>query len=151
MPFRKPEGSGASKMPGPLLALLPTLLPALTEVLDRVVPDQAAAAKAKLEMEAKLLEAATQQAGQQAAINQVEAANASLFVSGWRPFIGWVCGAGLAWAFLLAPMLAWLLPATGVVAALPVLQMDYLLELVAAMLGLGALRSFEKLRGVAAR
>ena len=135
----------------PLLALLPTLLPAITEVLDRVVPDQAAAAKAKLEMEAKLLEAATAQAGQQAAINQVEAAHQSIFVSGWRPFIGWVCGAGLAWAFVVGPMLGWLLPATGVVAALPVLQMEYLLELVVAMLGLGALRSFEKMKGVASR
>lgn len=138
-------------MPGPLLALLPSLLPAITEVLDRVVPDQAAAAKAKLEMEAKLLEAATAQAGQQAAINQVEAAHQSIFVSGWRPFIGWVCGAGLAWAFVVGPMLGWLLPATGVVAALPVLQMEYLLELVVAMLGLGALRSFEKMKGVASR
>ena len=138
-------------MAGPLLALLPTLLPAITEVLDRVVPDQAAAAKAKLEMETKLLEAATAQAGQQAAINQVEAGHMSIFVSGWRPFIGWVCGAGLAWAFVVAPMLGWLLPAAGVVAALPVLQMEYLLELVVAMLGLGALRSFEKMRGVAAR
>jgi hypothetical protein len=138
-------------MPGPLLALLPSLLPAITEVLDRVVPDQAAAAKAKLEMEAKLLEAATQQAGQQAAINQVEAEHQSIFVSGWRPFIGWVCGAGLAWAFVVAPMLAWLLPVTGVVTALPVLQMEYLLELVVAMLGLGALRSFEKMKGVASR
>lgn len=138
-------------MPGPLLALLPTLLPAITEVLDRVVPDQAAAAKAKLEMEAKLLEAATAQASQQAAINQAEAGHTSIFVSGWRPFIGWVCGAGLAWAFLLAPILGWLLPATGVVATLPVLQMEYLLELVVAMLGLGALRSFEKMRGVASR
>ena len=138
-------------MPGPLLALLPSLLPAITEVLDRVVPDQAAAAKAKLEMEAKLLEAATAQAGQQAAINQVEAAHTSIFVSGWRPFIGWVCGAGLAWAFVVGPMLGWLLPATGVVAALPVLQMEYLLELVVAMLGLGALRSFEKMKGMASR
>lgn len=138
-------------MPGPLLALLPSLLPAITEVLDRVVPDQAAAAKAKLEMEAKLLEAATAQAGQQAAINQVEASHTSIFVSGWRPFIGWVCGAGLAWAFVVGPMLGWLLPATGVVAALPVLQMEYLLELVVAMLGLGALRSFEKMKGVASR
>ena len=138
-------------MPGPLLALLPSLLPAITEVLDRVVPDQAAAAKAKLEMEAKLLEAATAQAGQQAAINQVEASHTSIFVSGWRPFIGWVCGAGLAWAFVIGPMLGWLLPATGVVAALPVLQMEYLLELVVAMLGLGALRSFEKMKGVASR
>lgn len=138
-------------MAGPLLALLPTLLPALTEVLDRVVPDQAAAAKAKMEMEAKLLEAATTQAGQQAAINQVEAGHQSIFVSGWRPFIGWVCGAGLAWAFVVAPMIGWLLPVTGVVTSLPVLQMEYLLELVVAMLGLGALRSFEKMKGVASR
>ena len=138
-------------MAGPLLALLPSLLPALTEVLDRVVPDQAAAAKAKTEMEAKLLEAAVSQAGQQAAINQVEAGHQTIFVSGWRPFIGWVCGAGLAWAFVVGPMLAWLLPAAGVVAALPVLQMEYLLELVVAMLGLGALRSFEKMKGVASR
>lgn len=138
-------------MAGPLLALLPSLLPALTEVLDRVVPDQAAAAKAKTEMEAKLLEAAVSQASQQASINQVEAGHQSIFVSGWRPFIGWVCGAGLAWAFLLAPMLAWLLPVAGVATVLPALQLEYLLELVVAMLGLGALRSFEKMRGVANR
>jgi hypothetical protein len=102
-------------------------------------------------MEAKLLEAAVSQAGQQASINQVEAGHQSIFVSGWRPFIGWVCGAGLAWAFLLAPMLAWLLPVAGVATVLPALQMEYLLELVVAMLGLGALRSFEKMRGVANR
>ena len=138
-------------MPGPLLALLPSLLPALTDVLDRVIPDKAAAAKAKLEMEAQLLAAATAQSGQQAAINQVEAGHNSIFVSGWRPFIGWVCGSGLAWAFVIAPMLTWLLPVAGVVGTLPTLQMEYLLELVVAMLGLGALRSFEKMRGVAAR
>lgn len=138
-------------MAGPLLALLPTLLPALTEVLDRVVPDQAAAAKAKLEMEAKLLEAATAQASQQAEINKIEAQHASIFVSGWRPYIGWVCGMAIAWAFLVAPMLSWLLPLTGVVAAVPPLQTEFLLELVFAMLGLGGLRTFEKLKGVAAR
>ena len=134
-----------------MLALLPSLLPALTEVLDRVVPDKAAAAKAKLEMEARLLEAATTQASQQAEINKIEASHASIFVSGWRPYIGWVCGMAIAWAFLLAPMLSWLLPLTGVVAAVPPLQTEFLLELVFAMLGLGGLRTFEKLKGVASR
>jgi hypothetical protein len=138
-------------MAGPLLALLPTLLPALTEVLDRVVPDQAAAAKAKLEMEAKLLEAATAQASQQAEINKTEAAHSSIFVAGWRPYIGWVCGMAIAWAFLVAPMLSWLLPVLGVVAVVPPLQTEFLLELVFAMLGLGGLRTFEKLKGVASR
>ena len=138
-------------MAGPLLALLPTLLPALTEVLDRVVPDQAAATKAKLEMEAKLLEAATAQASQQTEINKIEAGHSSIFVSGWRPYIGWVCGMAIAWAFLVAPMLSWLLPVMGVVAAVPPLQTEFLLELVFAMLGLGGLRTFEKLKGVAAK
>jgi hypothetical protein len=138
-------------MAGPLLALLPSLLPALTEVLDRVVPDKAAAAKARLEMEARLLEVATTQASQQAEINKIEASHASIFVSGWRPYIGWVCGMAIAWAFLLAPMLSWLLPLTGVVAVVPPLQTEFLLELVFAMLGLGGLRTFEKLKGVASR
>ncbi len=138
-------------MPAALLAALPTLLPALTEVLDRVIPDQAAAAKAKLEMEAKLLEAATAQASQQAEINKAEAGHSSIFVAGWRPYIGWVCGMAIAWAFLLAPMLSWLLPVMGVVAAVPPLQTEFLLELVFAMLGLGGLRTFEKLKGVASR
>lgn len=138
-------------MAGPLLALLPTLLPALTDVLDRVIPDQAAAAKAKLEMEARLLEAATAQASQQTEINKIEAGHQSIFVSGWRPYIGWVCGMAIAWAFLVAPMLSWLLPVMGVVAAVPPLQTEFLLELVFAMLGLGGLRTFEKLKGVAAK
>jgi hypothetical protein len=138
-------------MAGPLLALLPTLLPTITGVLDRVLPDQAAAAKAKLEMEARLLEAAVAQSSQQAEINKIEAGHHSIFVSGWRPYIGWVCGMAMAWTFLLAPMLSWLLSVTGVVAVVPPLQTEYLLELVLAMLGLGGLRSFEKMRGVAAQ
>lgn len=134
---------------GPLAALLPGLLPMLGEILDRVIPDKAEAAKARLEMEAKLLEAATAQAGQQAAINQTEAASANIFVAGWRPFIGWVCGAGLAWAFIVAPMATWLLAVLEIRQSLPRIEVEYLLELVVAMLGLGGLRTFEKLKGVA--
>ena len=133
----------------PLLGLLPSLLPMLGEVLDRIIPDKAEAAKARLEMEAKLLEAATAQAGQQAAINQTEAANNNIFVSGWRPFSGWVCGAGLAWAFILAPIASWFIIAFDYKQTLPKLEVEYLLELVVAMLGLGGLRTFEKLKGVA--
>jgi hypothetical protein len=102
-------------------------------------------------MEARLLEAATAQAAQQTEINKIEASHQSIFVSGWRPYIGWVCGMAIAWAFLVAPMLSWLLPLTGVVAVVPPLQTEFLLELVFAMLGLGGLRTFEKLKGVASR
>ena len=134
---------------GPLAALIPGLLPVLGEILDRISPDKAGAAKARLDMEAKLLEAATAQAGQQAAINQVEASSSSIFVAGWRPFIGWVCGAGLAWAFIVAPLASWLMIALGVKQTMPHLEIEHLLELVVAMLGLGGLRTFEKLKGVA--
>jgi hypothetical protein len=132
-----------------LLGLLPSLLPMLGEVLDRVIPDKAEAAKARLEMEGKLLEAATAQATQQTDINKIEAAHSSLFVSGWRPFIGWVCGAGLAWAFVVAPFASWMLVALEIKQTPPQLQIDYLLEMVVALLGLGGLRTFEKLKGVA--
>jgi len=132
-----------------LLGLLPSLLPMLGEVLDRVIPDKAEAAKARLEMESKLLEAATLQATQQTDINKIEAAHSSLFVSGWRPFIGWVCSAGLAWAFVVAPFASWLLVALEIKQTPPQLQIDYLLEMVVALLGLGGLRTFEKLKGVA--
>jgi hypothetical protein len=134
---------------GPLAALIPGLLPVLGEILDRIIPDKAEAAKARLDMEAKLLEAATAQAGQQAAINQVEASSSSIFVAGWRPFIGWVCGAGLAWAFIVAPLASWLMIVLGVKQTMPHLEIEHLLELVVAMLGLGGLRTFEKLKGVA--
>jgi hypothetical protein len=60
-----------------------------------------------------------------------------------------VCAAGLAWAFVLAPIASWALVVLGIKAELPAIHTDYLLELVLAMLGIGGLRTFEKLRGVA--
>ena len=133
----------------PLLALIPSLLPVLGEVLDRVIPDKAAAEKARVEMEATLLQAATAQAGQQAAINQAEAGHSSVFVAGWRPAIGWVCAAALAWAFIVAPVATWGMAVFGLRETLPAIGTDNLFELVLAMLGLGGLRTFEKMRGVA--
>jgi len=77
----------------------------------------------------------------QTEINKVEAGHRSLFVSGWRPFIGWVCGIGLANSFLIAPYFGYFGE------ALPEVPTDIMLELVLAMLGLGALRTVEKLNG----
>ena len=77
----------------------------------------------------------------QAEINKVEAAHRSTFVAGWRPFIGWVCGLGIAQAFLVAP---WGVTFGFVVPQIP---LDRMMELVLAMLGLGALRTIEKVQG----
>jgi roadblock/LC7 domain-containing protein len=132
-----------------MLPVITALLPALGTLIDRLIPDRAAAEKAKAEMEQQLVTAANQAALAQVEVNKIEAAHSSVFVAGWRPAIGWVCAAGLAWAFVLAPIASWALVVLGIKAELPAIHTDYLLELVLAMLGIGGLRTFEKLRGVA--
>jgi hypothetical protein len=85
----------------------------------------------------------------QAEINRVEAGHRSLFVAGWRPFIGWVCGLGLAWKFLLAPLMIYLAALSGAPPAnMPEIQTGELIPLVLALLGLGGIRAWEKDRGL---
>lgn len=83
----------------------------------------------------------------QAEINRVEASHRSLFVAGWRPFIGWVCGAGFLWAFLLHPLFEWVIALRGLDVVAPAIATDNMMELVLALLGLGTLRSVEKIAG----
>lgn len=82
-------------------------------------------------------------------LNKVEAQHRSVFVAGWRPFIGWVCGVALAWHFMLFDILVWVqinfLPETTQVPQLT--GTEQLLSVVVALLGLGGLRTFEKLTG----
>jgi roadblock/LC7 domain-containing protein len=132
-----------------VIPIVTALLPALGTLIDRLIPDRAAAERAKAEMEQQLVTAANAAAMAQVEVNKVEAAHSSVFVAGWRPSIGWVCAAGLAWAFVLAPIASWALVVLGIKAELPAIHTDYLLELVLAMLGIGGLRTYEKLRGVA--
>jgi roadblock/LC7 domain-containing protein len=132
-----------------MIPIVTALLPALGTLIDRLIPDRAAAEKAKAEMELQLVNAANEAAMAQVEVNKVEAGHSSVFVAGWRPSIGWVCAAGLAWAFVVAPIASWSLMVLGIKAELPAIQFDHLFELVLAMLGIGGLRTFEKLRGVA--
>lgn len=80
-------------------------------------------------------------------INKVEAAHRSLFVAGWRPFIGWVCGIALCYNYLLYPLILWAKAVWFPDVVAPDLFEDSLYQLVIAMLGLGGLRTFEKLKG----
>jgi len=120
------------------------------KLIDRLWPDKAQADAAKLEL-LKL-----QQSGElaemtgQLEINKVEAASSSVFVAGWRPFIGWTCGMALVYTFLLYPLLQWVAALLQPNMPIPVLiNMDMLWELMFGMLGFGGLRTFEKLKGVA--
>lgn len=128
--------------------MINVLLPLISTVIDRVVPDKNGANKAKQAIEAELIANATQLNLAQAETNKIEAAHRSVWVAGWRPALGWVSALSFAWIFLLAPITQWVLLLTGNTVVLPVLQSDVLLELTFALLGLAGLRTYEKQKGL---
>lgn len=128
--------------------LKPLISPILGKVLDKI-PDPTAREKAKQELSLELMKAFQTADAQQVEINKIEAQNSNLFVSGWRPFIGWICGVAIAWVFLLQPLLGWGIAIFDPSIKLPQIQTENLLELVFAMLGMSGLRSYEKMKGVA--
>jgi len=85
----------------------------------------------------------------QVEVNKQEAQHRSIFVAGWRPFVGWVCGIALAYHFVLAPIILFSVSITGIqISELPSFNMETLTTVLLGMLGLGGLRSFEKYKGV---
>ena len=78
----------------------------------------------------------------QSEINKMEAQHRSVFVAGWRPFIGWICGIALAYNFIIRDVIAWVSPDVMP----PAIQMDQLITILLGMLGLGGLRTFEKIK-----
>lgn len=132
------------------------LIPLLGSLLDRIFPDPKMAADAKLEVmklaqsgELAKLNADVQLATAQADINKAEASNASLFVSGWRPFVGWTCGAAFAFKFIGGPAAFVLSQWVGHPITLPVFDFTEMGTILMGMLGLGALRTVEKVKGAA--
>lgn len=79
----------------------------------------------------------------QAEISKVQAQHRSTFVAGARPFMMWVCGFGFMFAFIVNPILQWIMPEHGT----PELAIDVMMELTIAMLGLSGLRTYEKIKG----
>lgn len=128
------------------------LIDPISRLLDKLIPDPEARAKAQLELmkeerqaDLEELKLAVQADQMQADINKIEAASEDRFVSGWRPFIGWVCGVAFAYHFVLQPFLAFGLSAAGKTVTLPVFDMDALATVLMGMLGLGGLRTVEKI------
>jgi len=134
--------------------MLANLIPVLGSLLDKVIPDPKLAAEAKLKAlemaqkgELANLDAETRLALGQMKINKEEAGT-DMFRGGWRPFTGWICALGLGTQFILAPVLTWIGRLFGSNIDFPVLDMSVLLTLLFGMLGLGTLRTQEKLKGV---
>ena len=84
-------------------------------------------------------------------INKIEAANPKMFVSGWRPFVGWVCGSACAWNWVGLPAAKFFAAACGYPIDVAPADLSQMLPLLMGLLGMGALRTFEKLNGVAAK
>ena len=122
-----------------------------SKVLDRVLPDPAQQAAAKLELMKLQQNGELAQITGQMDINKVEAASSSLFVSGWRPSIGWVCGAGFAVQFVIGPLAEWGSALYGHPVKFPQMDTGTMMPLLLGMLGLGGLRTAEKLADKAAK
>ena len=124
-------------------------------LIDRLFPDPAAKAAAQLELlkmqqagELAQLAAETDLAKLQIQTNIEEAKSTNWWVAGWRPAIGWVCGAGLAYAALIEPFARFAAKVWfGYTGDFPVIDTDLTLQILMGMLGLGAMRSVEKIKG----
>jgi hypothetical protein len=134
--------------------VLQLLIGPVTTILDKLIPDPAKKAEAQLELlrlqqagEFKELDAQLQRDLGQIDVNKAEAASGNAFASSWRPLCGYVCVLGLSYQFVLQPLLAW---ASGIQAwpLPPELDLGDLITLLGGMLGLGTLRTAERMKGV---
>jgi hypothetical protein len=131
----------------PLPALIAPLLGIVGQIFDRVIPDKAAAEKAKLEMAAALQSQDLQLALEQIKVNAEEAKSASVFVAGWRPAVGWIGAFGLGYAAVLEPVIRFAaVVGFGYKGAFPVLDTSITMQVLFGILGLGAYRTYEKVK-----
>lgn len=117
------------------------------DIRSAITGDMRPETRAKLEQAALQADQIAQ--ASQAEINKIEAASSSMFVAGWRPFIGWVCGIVLAWQYVCYPFFLWVLAIIGsTMTPPPQLSLEELWPIITGMLGLAAYRSYEKKHGV---
>ena len=129
--------------------MLKDLISPVADLLGKFVPDQTEKLKLAHEIATLTEKQAHSIAIAQIEVNKVEAASDSIFKSGWRPFIGWVCGIAFAYHFVLQPLLVFILTYAGhPVPALPEFDMASLMTVLGGLLGLGGLRTFEKYKGI---
>jgi hypothetical protein len=126
------------------------------KIIDRAWPDPTQKAAAAIELqkmvqagEFKQIDADLQAMQMQADVNKVEAGSADPFTSRWRPTVGYVCAAGLAYAAIIEPCLRLAVTVYGVNSPLPEVDTMLTLQLLFGLLGLGAARTHEKVKGAA--
>ena len=129
--------------------MLKDFIDPIADLLCKFIPDQTEKLKLAHEIATLAQKHAHENALAQIEVNKVEAASNSIFKSGWRPAIGWVCGFAFAYHFVLQPLLVFILTYAGhPVPELPEFDMASLMTVLGGLLGLGGLRTFEKYKGV---
>tara|TARA_R100000951_G_scaffold49279_1_gene41638 strand:- start:3346 stop:3747 length:402 start_codon:yes stop_codon:yes gene_type:complete len=130
--------------------MLESLIAPVTGLLDKFIPDADERNRLAHEIATMSERHAHELAKGQIEINKISAGHKSMFVAGWRPFVGWTCGVALAWHFVGQPLAVFVIAIAGVeTPPLPVFEMESLLTVLLGMLGLGGLRTFEKTKNVA--
>ena len=124
--------------------MIDKLIGPVTSIVDKFVVDKDLKMKLQHELETALHDANMAQIE----VNKAEAAHKSIFVAGRRPFVGWVCGVALSYHFILAPLLQFGFAVGGIDQELPEFDFSQLSTVLMGMLGLGGLRTFEKMKGV---
>jgi hypothetical protein len=129
--------------------VLEALIGPVTSLLDKFIPDADERNRLAHEIATMSERHAQELAKGQLEVNKTEAAHKSMFVAGWRPFVGWTCGLALFWHFLGLPVTLFVTAYTGTeLPTLPTFDMQSLMTVLLGMLGLGGLRTFEKTKGI---
>lgn len=131
---------------GPLIGIINKIIPDKTAAAAAVAQLQQLQAQGALQTELLQMQAITVN---QSDVDKVEAANSSTFVAGWRPAVGWVCAAALALIYIVGPFFVWATALFGHPTPFPTLDVSQLMTLLVGMLGMGVLRTVDKVQGVA--
>jgi hypothetical protein len=129
--------------------MLQALIGPVSSLLEKFIPDKDLRSKLSHEIATMAEKNAHEQIKAQLDINKTEAQHNSLFVSGWRPAVGWTCCLGMAANFLIIPMTNFALALASSNISIPLIDLETMLPVLLGMLGLGGMRSYEKSKGVA--
>ncbi len=128
--------------------MIQALIGPVSGLLDKFIEDKDQKARLAHEVATMAENHAQELAKGQLEVNKVEAAHKSLFVSGWRPFIGWTCGLGMFGNFITIPFSNFVLALFGIDIVIPLVPLETMMPVLMGMLGLGAMRTYEKKNSV---
>lgn len=128
------------------MSMLASLVGPVTGLLDKFIEDKDQKAMLAHKIATMSEEHHQDLMKAQIEVNKVEAASSNLFVAGWRPFIGWTCGLGMFGNFITIPFSNFVLALVGMDIVIPLVPLETMMPVLMGMLGLGAMRSFEKTR-----